>query len=312
MLVFNSLDDINIDCDTCVTIGNFDGVHKGHQTLMKKAIEHSKMNNLKSVVFTFSNHPVNYFIPDHVKNIMTGEEKRRILENLGVDILVNIPFGVEMTNISADDYVNKILVEKLHIKKLIVGHDFTFARNREGTTEKLIGLGKKYRFDVEIVSPVLIDERRVSSTDIRKLISEGKVEEVSDLLGRRFSVEGIVVKSRQIGRTIGFPTANLDISNDMVIPQIGIYATVVYLGDRVLLGATSIGTNPTVEGKGITVETYILDFDEDIYGEHMRIEFTERFRDEIKFENIEGLKLQLQKDVKYVRSNREKYLSNMF
>lgn len=310
MLVFNSIDEIDISCDTCVTIGNFDGVHKGHQTLMKKAIEYSKLNNLKSVVFTFANHPVNYFKPGYVKNIITYDEKKKLLEDLGVDVLVNIPFGVEMTEISAENYVQNILIDKLHVKKLIVGHDFTFARKREGNVDVLKKLSIEKGFELEIVTPVLIDGKRVSSTDIRAMIAEGDVSGAEKLLGRYFAVEGIVIRARQIGRTIGFPTANLDVDKNMVVPQKGIYATIAKIDDRVFCGATSIGTNPTVNGKGLSIETYILDFDEDIYDKRLRIEFVERMRDEIKFDNVEGLKEQLTKDVEYVRKNYVKHLSN--
>ncbi|MBC2576828.1 bifunctional riboflavin kinase/FAD synthetase [Peptostreptococcus canis] len=303
MLVFNNIDEIDISCDTCVTIGNFDGVHKGHQTLMKKAIEYSKLNNLKSVVFTFANHPVNYFKPGYVKNIITYDEKKTLLEDLGVDVLVNIPFGVEMTEISAEDYVQNILIDKLHVKKLIVGHDFTFARKREGNVEVLKKLSTEKGFELEIVTPVLVDGKRVSSTDIRAMIAEGDVSGAEKLLGRYFAVEGIVIRARQIGRTIGFPTANLDVDKNMVIPQKGIYATIAKIDNRVFCGATSIGTNPTVNGKGLSIETYILDFDEDIYDQRLRIEFVERMRDEIKFDSVEGLKEQLTEDVEYVRKN---------
>ncbi len=310
MLVFNNIDEIDISCDTCVTIGNFDGVHKGHQTLMKKAIEYSKLNNLKSVVFTFANHPVNYFKPGYVKNIITYDEKKTLLEDLGVDVLVNIPFGVEMTEISAEDYVQNILIDKLHVKKLIVGHDFTFARKREGNVEVLKKLSTEKGFELEIVTPVLVDGKRVSSTDIRAMIAEGDVSGAEKLLGRYFAVEGIVIRARQIGRTIGFPTANLDVDKNMVIPQKGIYATIAKIDNRVFCGATSIGTNPTVNGKGLSIETYILDFDEDIYDQRLRIEFVERMRDEIKFDSVEGLKEQLTEDVEYVRKNYVRHLSN--
>lgn len=310
MLVFNNIDEIDISCDTCVTIGNFDGVHKGHQTLMKKAIEYSKLNNLKSVVFTFANHPVNYFKPGYVKNIITYDEKKTLLEDLGIDVLVNIPFGVEMTEISAEDYVQNILIDKLHVKKLIVGHDFTFARKREGNVEVLKKLSTEKGFELEIVTPVLVDGKRVSSTDIRAMIAEGDVSGAEKLLGRYFAVEGIVIRARQIGRTIGFPTANLDVDKNMVIPQKGIYATIAKIDNRVFCGATSIGTNPTVNGKGLSIETYILDFDEDIYDQRLRIEFVERMRDEIKFDSVEGLKEQLTEDVEYVRKNYVRHLSN--
>lgn len=310
MIEFNSIEEINITFDTCVTIGNFDGVHKGHQTLIKKAIKYANENNLKSVVFTFSNHPVNYFKPGYVKNIISNEEKRSIIERMGVDVYISIPFDSSMTEISARDYAKKILKEKLHAKKMVIGHDFSFARKREGNPEILKQFGKEMGFEVEVVTPVLLDGKRISSTDIRKLISEGRVQDAEHLLGRYFAVEGTVIKGRQIGRTIGFPTANIEYDNTMIIPEIGIYATLAVIEGQIYCGATSIGTNPTVNGKCLSIETYILDFDKSIYGEKMRIEFVEKMREEIKFDSKEALKEQLVKDTNYVRENYVNCLNN--
>lgn len=311
MKIYNSLDDIDFSFDTCVTIGNFDGVHRGHQTLIKKTIEYSKKNNLKSVVFTFSNHPVNYFKPGYVKNIISQKEKAEIIERMGIDIYISVPFDSSMTQISPEEYVDNILVNKLHVKKMVIGHDFTFARKREGNSDVLRELGKERGFGVEVVNPVLIDGKRVSSTEIRKVISEGKVAAAENLIGRYFAVEGTVIKGRQIGRTIGFPTANIQYDNKMVIPKIGIYATLAVIDGEVFCGATSIGTNPTVNGKYLSIETYVLNLDEDLYGKKMRIEFVERMRDEEKFDSTEALKAQLSKDVEYVRKNYVNVLKGM-
>lgn len=309
MNVFNKIEDIEISSNTCITIGNFDGVHKGHQTLMKKAVEYSKKNNLKSVVFTFSNHPVNFFKPGYVKNIISSKEKENIIKELGVDIYVNIEFNRDMTEISAEDYIKNILIGKLNAKKIIVGHDFSFARRKEGNPEILEKYGKIFGFDVEVVMPVLLEGKRISSTDIRNFIANGDVISADNLLGRYYAVEGEVVKARQIGRTIGFPTANIKYDKSMIIPQNGIYATLAIIKDRVYCGATSVGTNPTVQGRGITIETFILDFDEMIYGENLRIEFVERMRSEIKFDSKEDLRQQLIKDESYVRNNYVKCLN---
>lgn len=311
MKIYKNLDEIDFPFNTCVTIGNFDGVHKGHQTLINKAIKYSKENNLKSVVFTFSNHPVNYFKPGYVKNIISSREKYELIERIGVDIYISIPFDESMTQISAEDYVNNILIDKLHVKKMVIGHDFTFARKREGNPNLLKELAKEKGFSVEVVDPVIMDGRRISSTDIRKAIADGDVVEAEHLLGRYFAVEGTVVKGRQIGRTIGFPTANIQYDSSMSIPKIGIYATLAVIDGQVYCGATSIGTNPTVNGKNLSIETYILDFDENIYGKHMRIEFVEKIRNEIKFDSKEALKEQLQKDTKYVRNNYVNVLRNI-
>ncbi|PSJ31707.1 riboflavin biosynthesis protein RibC [Peptostreptococcus russellii] len=308
MIVFNSLDDIDIPFETCVTIGNFDGVHRGHQTLINKAIDYSKENDVKSVVFTFSNHPVNFFKPGYVKNIISAEEKERIVESMGVDIYICIPFDESMTQISARYYVENILIDKLHVKKMVIGHDFSFARKKEGSPELLKSFGEELKFEVEVVTPVLLDGKRVSSTDIRKHIAEGDVVAAEHLLGRYFAVEGKVVRGRQIGRTIGFPTANMEYESCMIIPKIGIYATLVIIDNEIYCGATSIGTNPTVNGKKLSVETYILDFDREIYDREIRVEFVEKMREEIKFESKEALREQLVKDTQYVRDNYVKCL----
>lgn len=302
MLVFDSLDKVKIDENTCVTIGNFDGVHLGHQTLINKAVKYSRDNGLKSVVFTFSNHPVNYFKPNTVKNIISNKEKEDLAEKLGVDIYISIEFNEDMTKISAEDYIKNILVDKLNVKKIIIGHDFSFARKKEGNAEVLSFYGKSLGFDVEVESPIKIDGRRVSSTDIRGFIQNGEVEKVEKLLGRKYSLSGEVVKARQIGRTIGFPTANIEFEKNILLPLRGVYATKVILDGNTYLGATSVGTNPTVDGKSESVETFILDFDEDIYGKFMDVIFVKRIRKEVKFESKEELRLQLVDDVENVRN----------
>lgn len=294
----------NLD-ESVVTIGKFDGLHNGHKVLIKKAVQCSKKKRIKSVVFTFENHPANYFRHHSVKNIIRNKDKMEKLKNLGIDIVVNIPFDENMTKISADDFAKKILKEKLGAKKVIVGHDFTFARNKEGNAKLLKLLGAKYDFKVEVVNPVKINNIRVSSTYIRNLITEGSVNKVKEYLGRNYQLEGEVIKSKQLGRTIGFPTANMKIESEMLIPKCGIYATKVYLDSKTYFGATNIGYNPTVNGENLSVETNILNFNEDIYGKTIKVEFLERIRDEKKFNSLEELKSQLKIDTNYIY---EKYI----
>lgn len=283
-----------------ITIGNFDGLHKGHKILIKKAVKYAKENNVKSIVFTFKNHPANYFKPNSLKNIITNKEKLRRLEILGVDIVVSIPFDEFMTQISANEFVKDILVNKLGAKKIIVGHDFTFARNKEGDHSSLQSLASEYNFIVDVVKPIKINDIRVSSTYIRNLIDKGSVSEVKDYLGYNYEIEGEVIYSKQLGRQIGFPTANIEYNENTLIPKRGIYATKVYVGKEVYFGATNVGYNPTVEGKQLSIETNILEFNRDIYGQVIKIEFLERIRDEKKFSSLDELKEQLKKDTKYV------------
>ncbi|MGL5694015.1 MAG: bifunctional riboflavin kinase/FAD synthetase [Peptostreptococcaceae bacterium] len=289
----------NID-ESVVTIGNFDGLHYGHKALIKKTVECSREKKIKSIVFTFENHPANYFKKHSIKNIIADNDKVKKLNCLGVDMIVNIAFDKDMTQISAEDFAKKILKEKLGAKKVIVGHDFTFAKNKEGDTKLLKVLGAKYNFKVEVVNPVKINDIRVSSTYIRSLIAKGSVDKVKEYLGRNYQLEGEVVKCKQIGRTIGFPTANIKIEDEMLIPKCGIYATKVYIDDKMYFGATNIGYNPTVNGQNLSVETNILEFDEEIYGKNLKLEFLERIRDEKKFKSLEELKLQLKNDTNYI------------
>ncbi|MCU9811385.1 MULTISPECIES: bifunctional riboflavin kinase/FAD synthetase [Paraclostridium] len=300
MTIIKSLDEvINVE-NTVVTIGNFDGIHKGHIKLIKEAVKEAKTKNYKSVVFTFENHPMRYFRADSIKHIITNEEKVKIFEDLGVDIVFMIPFDEYMTKISATDFVKTILHEKLKCKMVIVGHDFTFARNKEGNASLLESLGKNYNMKVKVIEPIKIKGRRVSSSYIRNLINDGNVSEIKDFLGRNYFLEGEVIHARKIGRTIGFPTANLKAEDKLIIPKNGIYAVKVYIKNKVYYGATNIGYNPTVNGKALSIETNIIDFDEEIYGEIIRVEFLDRIRDEKKFNSLDELKSQLRKDVNFV------------
>lgn len=300
MTIIKSLDEvINVE-NTVVTIGNFDGIHKGHIKLIKEAVKEAKTKNYKSVVFTFENHPMRYFRADSIKHIITNEEKVKIFKDLGVDIVFMIPFDEYMTKISATDFVKTILHEKLKCKMVIVGHDFTFARNKEGNASLLESLGKNYNMKVKVIEPIKIKGRRVSSSYIRNLINDGNVSEIKDFLGRNYFLEGEVIHARKIGRTIGFPTANLKAEDKLIIPKNGIYAVKVYIKNKVYYGATNIGYNPTVNGKVLSIETNIIDFDEEIYGEIIRVEFLDRIRDEKKFNSLDELKLQLRKDVNFV------------
>ncbi|MDU3337804.1 bifunctional riboflavin kinase/FAD synthetase [Paraclostridium bifermentans] len=300
MTIIKSLDEvINVE-NTVVTIGNFDGIHKGHIKLIKEAVKEAKTKNYKSVVFTFKNHPMRYFRADSIKHIITNEEKVKIFEDLGVDIVFMIPFDEYMTKISATDFVKTILHEKLKCKMVIVGHDFTFARNKEGNASLLESLGKNYNMKVKVIEPIKIKGRRVSSSYIRNLINDGNVSEIKNFLGRNYFLEGEVIHARKIGRTIGFPTANLKAEDKLIIPKNGIYAVKVYVKNKVYYGATNIGYNPTVNGKVLSIETNIIDFDEEIYGEIIRVEFLDRIRDEKKFNSLDELKSQLRKDVNFI------------
>lgn len=307
MKVIKAIKDIDIEFDTVVTIGNFDGVHKGHQVLIEKTATYAKARGIKSAVFTFLNHPINYFVPEKVKNIFDEKEKERLIEGFGIDYLIDIPFDKAMTQISAEQFIVKILKDKIHAKKIVVGHDFTFARNKEGTVDVLSEMGHEYGIEVEIVQPIKINGIRVSSTFIRELISEGRVDEIPQYLGTPYVIEGEIIHGKANGRKMGYPTANISLKDQIINPKNGIYASRVIIDGKKYFGATNVGMNPTVNGKYLSIETNILDFDEDIYGKRVRIEFLEKIRDEKKFESLDELRKQLDLDTGFVR---QKYLSN--
>ncbi|SFJ05284.1 riboflavin kinase / FMN adenylyltransferase [Terrisporobacter glycolicus] len=300
MIIINSLNEVKSFDKSVVTIGKFDGIHKGHEVLIEKTVNYSKQEQLTSVVFTFKNSPISYFSNIITREIITEVEKMNKLKLLGVDVVIDIPFNKDMAEISAEDFVKQILVDKLGAKKLIIGHDFAFARKREGTPPILKILGKKYGFDVEVIEPVVINNIRVSSTHVKDLIYAGRVDEIKNYLGRNYAIEGTVIHSKQLGRTLGFPTANLRLQENLIIPKRGIYATKVHIGNEVYVGATNIGYNPTVNGEKMSVETNILQFDKDIYGKTIKLEFLERIRDEKKFKDLNELKLQLKMDTNYI------------
>ena len=343
MIIINSLKEIkNID-KSVVTIGKFDGIHKGHTVLIEKAVDLAKKENLKSIVFTFKNNPISYFSNILTREIITEDEKMDKLKSLGVDVVIDIPFNKEMANISAENFVKEILVDKLGVKKLIIGHDFAFAKNREriinmtdivdvgsnslifvnqqrilapyiikaiGDPIKLestlLGNGgyveelRNYGFTVDIIGAVTINNIRVSSTYVKDLIYAGRVEEIKSYLGRNYFIEGQVIHAKQLGRTIGFPTANIKLEENLIIPKRGIYATKVHIGNDIYFGATNIGYNPTVNGEKMSIETNILKFNEDIYGKTIKLEFLERIRDEKKFKDLNELKIQLKMDTNYI------------
>lgn len=305
MIVITSLKELEQIKKSAVTIGKFDGLHKGHRVLIKKTVDYARENNMKSVVFTFANNPANFFESGKVRKIITNQGKIDAMEAMGVDIVINLPFNETMTKISAIEFVEYILVDKLNAKKIYVGHDFTFARNKEGDAIFLKTLGIEYDFDVDIIRPIKINNIRVSSTYIRNLLAQGKIENVKKYLGNNYMVEGIVVGGKQLGRTIGFPTANLKFKENLMLPRPGIYITKVYIEDKTYMGATNVGYNPTVRSEKLSIETNILEFNEDIYGETIKLEFLERIRDEKKFNSLDELKEQLKKDTKKIY---EKYI----
>lgn len=293
--------DVNQSEDSVVVLGNFDGVHRGHQKLFQVAMQQGKAKNLKTIVFSFYPHP-SWVIGNHPKPlIMSRRDKKQIIKNLGMDTLIEYPFTKAFASISPDTFFEEILIGQLKAKVLVVGENYYFGKNKAGNPEYLKVLGKKNGVEVFVVSAVKYEQQMISSSTIRNLIVEGNMELANKMLGHPYMVVGNVMAGKQLGRTIGFPTINLIADPDRVYPPNGVYATKVTVYNKEYLGMTNIGYNPTVNGTKKMIETHIFDFDQDIYGEIVEIRFYHAIRTEQKFGNIEALQQQIAKDFHTVK-----------
>jgi riboflavin kinase/FMN adenylyltransferase len=284
-----------------ITIGNFDGVHLGHQSLFHEVIEKAENIGGTSVAMTFEPHPIRVLKQNgHPPLITLYEQKIELIKNAGIDVLICVPFTPEFANISARSFVEDIIVNRIGTKAIVVGRDYTFGKKREGNIAMLRELAAEFDFEVIIPNWIKMADAlpdRISSTGIRKFVMAGKLAEARKLLGRFYQISGTVVKGRNRGgKLLGFPTANINL-HDELCPKTGIYAvTVQFNGDR-LKGVANIGYSPTFDDHILTVEVHILDFDQDLYGKKIRVNFIQRIRDEIKFANIAELSEQIKKDI---------------
>jgi riboflavin kinase / FMN adenylyltransferase len=287
---------------SAVTIGVFDGVHRGHQHLVKMLCEQARSSDLAAVALTFNPHPRTVIRPGVAVTYLTSlEERVELLQSLGLDAVGILPFTSELAQLSPRDFL-ALLVDELQMRLLMVGPDFALGRNRAGTIGVMRQVGQELGFEVEVAP--LLDEQgeKVGSSSIRQALAEGDVRLVAKLLGRPFSLRGPVVTGDRRGRTLGFPTANIAIGLDRALPAYGVYVTRAYVGETSYESTTSIGIRPTfdVEPRP-TVETFIIDFDEDIYGQEMRIDLLERLRGELRFESVDDLIAQMHKDIDATR-----------
>ena len=285
-----------------VTIGVFDGVHRGHQALIGRALSRARDLGLPLVLVTFDPHPSEVVRPGSHPPVLTPvRRKAELVEELGVDAFCVLPFTTEFSRLPADEFVHVLLVERLHAAAVVVGDNFRFGHKAAGDLELLRTLGSRFGFSTEGVGMLRDDDVTLSSTFVRSSIDAGDVGQAAKALGRPHRIDGIVVRGEGRGRQLGFPTANVRTDRHVAIPADGIYAGWAVLHRKRLPAAISVGTNPTFEGKQRTVEAYILDFDEDIYGVELGVEFVERLRGMVKFDSVDALVEQMGRDVEQAR-----------
>jgi riboflavin kinase/FMN adenylyltransferase len=298
--VYHKLSEYSPRSKAIVTVGTFDGVHIGHQKLLSTINEIAKREGGESVLLTFSPHPRLVLFPDDndLRLLSTLEEKIQRLEKSGLQHLIIHPFTVKFSRTTAVEYVQDILVGGLGVHKLVIGYDHHFGRNREGNLKNLRNLAPDYHFEVKEIPAQEIDEVNISSTKIRNALLAGDVALAKSFLGYHYTLAGKVVEGQGIGRGMGFPTANIEVTDKRkLIPGNGVYACEVWLGEKRLKGMLNIGVRPTVaKGKGRKIEVHIFDLDEDIYEQPIKVVLIERLRDELKFDGIEQLQLQLKTD----------------
>jgi riboflavin kinase/FMN adenylyltransferase len=302
MLVFHDIDDPGLSLGaSVVTLGNFDGIHLGHQALVSKTVEEARRRNAASVVVTFDPHPLKVLAPARAPRlILTTQDKIEMLRELGVAVTISQRFDNAFANLRAEEFVRRSIADRLKAKKMFVGRDLRFGHAREGSVEQLVGWGEALGFEVSIVEPILVNGVRVSSSRIRELIQDGRVDEARALLGRHHFISGTVIEGNRRGRQIGFPTANIATRTE-VVPGNGIYATLFYVDGNWWPSASSIGVNPTFGAGRRTIESYILDFDRDIYNKTIKLAFVEKIREEKKFSDVASLVAQIEIDVKIAR-----------
>jgi riboflavin kinase / FMN adenylyltransferase len=289
--------------DAAVTIGNFDGVHLGHRRLIARLLEEAGREKLKALVITFDPHPKMILRPElqPFYLISTVEEKIVLLEETGIDAVVIIPFTRQYAEKTAAEFIHQVLWEGLHIRKIVIGHDYTFGKGKEGNEAFLAAYGEKLGFGVEVINAVGIGDTIISSTEIRDAVMSGNVKKASALLGRPYNLGGTVVEGKRRGAGLGFPTANVD-PEKVLIPARGTYAVIARLRGKRYPGVANIGFNPTFGGGKLTIEVHLLDFHEDIYGERLDVLFIDRIREEVKFPGPAELVLQIKRDIEQARA----------
>lgn len=290
-----------VDFSTSVAIGNFDGVHLGHREIIDLINNIAKQKSAKSCILTFDPHPQKVLAGRDVSLIVPVNEKLSLLDRAGVDYAVSLRFTRELSLLSAEEFVQDVLIKTLRIKDIVVGPDFMFGKNRSGNAEILKELGKKYGFETHVINPRKFGDEVISSSIIRRTIAEGDILKLNNLLGYNYFLKGIIIEGEKRGREIGFPTANLDTKWEL-LPKPGVYATISWLGGSSYRSITNIGFRPTFGESKLLIETHLFDFSDSVYGEELRVEFFQRLRDEKKFESVDDLVAQIKLDVDEVKN----------
>jgi len=296
--IYQSLNEFIPTKKTIVTLGTFDGVHLGHNVILDKICNIAKQENLESVLLTFFPHPRLIVSNDsEIKMLNTMAEKAILLEQKGIQNFIIHPFDKLFSELSPREFVEQVLIKQLNIHKIIIGYDHKFGKNRAADFNDLIAFGKEFGFEVEEISAKQVNEVSVSSTKIRNSLLEGNISLANAYLGYSYMLSGIVVKGNQLGRTIGFPTANIEIpENYKLIPKNGVYIVTAIVNKKTIFGMMNIGVKPTLGENLLSIEVHLLQFSEDIYGQEIQVNVIERLRDEQKFESFESLKSQLEID----------------
>lgn len=285
-----------------LAIGNFDGVHLGHQAIFRMLVDRAKKKNGTSMVFTFEPHPLRIIAPEKAPQLLTPfKEKTTLIKSSGIDVVICVNFTREFANIKAEDFVREMLLKTIGAKEILIGANYRFGKGRKGSPELLKKLGSKYGFKVSIIDEIKLNDVILSSSRIRTLIAKGKIEEASVFLGRHYSVIGIVIEGAKRGKSLlNTPTANIATFNEL-LPKDGVYAVTVDLDGKIYRGAANIGCKPTFKDKKFSFEVHVLDFDNEIRGKTLRVSFIKRIRDEIKFSKIKDLAVQMKKDIDEIK-----------
>lgn len=290
-----------INQEIALALGFFDGVHKGHQKLLEKTMVIAEANHWLSGVMTFESHPLKLIFPAYApKMITTNAQKTAAMKAMGIDRIFINQFTEELMNLSPEAFIRDYLLLKYNVRHLVVGFNYTFGYKGAGMTKDLVDFGSEYGFTVSVMPPCVIGGETVSSTRIRELVATGKVEDVPPLLGRPYAVEGKIVTGKRLGHTFDVPTANLQSNVSVIMPSTGVYFTKVELDGKQYDGLTNLGYNPTFDKHPYSIETYIYDFNQNIYGHHLKVSFLKKIRDEIKFESVDALIARIKHDIHFI------------